>query len=146
MSPYFAVRTTAGQEKGVALLVFTRAHSRGIPIKAIIAPDEVKGFIFIEAKSLALVERAIAGIKHVKGWVPGKIDTSEIEDFLKPKSPLEELNVGDIVEIISGPFRGMKGKVTRIDHAKEEVTLELLEAAYTLPITVHGDSVRRVVM
>ncbi|RLE51779.1 MAG: transcription elongation factor Spt5 [Candidatus Methanomethylicota archaeon] len=144
MAPYFAVRITAGQEKSTALLIHTRCISRSLPIKAIIAPDEVKGLFFIESPSSHLVERAIAGMKHVKGWVPGKVASSEIESFLIPRSPLEDLNVGDVVEIISGPFRGMKGKVTRIDHTKEEVTLELLEAAYTLPITVHGDSIKKV--
>lgn len=145
MSPYFAVRTTAGQEKSTALLIHARCISKSLPIKAIISPDEVRGFIFIEADSLHLVEQAVIGIKHVKGWVPGKVNPDEIETFLIPKSPLEGLNIGDIVEIISGPFRGMKGKVTRIDHSKEEVTLELLEAAYTLPITVHGDSIKKIV-
>ncbi|MCS7386907.1 MAG: transcription elongation factor Spt5 [archaeon GB-1867-005] len=144
MAPYFAVRITAGQEKNTALLIHARCISRGLPVKAIIAPDEVRGFIFIESPSLHVVEQAITGIKHVKGWVPGKVAPSEIERFLIPRSPLEGLSVGDVVEIISGPFRGMKGKVTRIDHAKEEVTLELLEAAYTLPITVHGDAIKKV--
>ncbi len=143
LAPYFAVRTTAGQEKSTALLIFARCLSRSLPIKAIISPDEVRGFIFVEADSPHFVEQAVIGIKHAKGYVPGKVNPDEIESFLVPKSPLEGLNIGDIVEIISGPFRGMKGKVTRIDYAKEEVTLELLEAAYTLPITVHGDSVRK---
>ncbi|HDO20684.1 MAG TPA: transcription elongation factor Spt5 [Candidatus Bathyarchaeota archaeon] len=143
MSPYFAVRTTAGQEKNAALLIYARCISKTLPISAIIAPEEVKGFLFLETENLYIVEQAVKGIRHVKGWVPGKIDKKEIEFFLTPKSPLEGLSVGDVVEIISGPFRGMKGKVTRIDVVKEEVTLELLEATYTLPITVHGDSIRK---
>ena len=48
----------------------------------------------------------------------------------------------DIVEIISGPFKREKAKVSRIDQAKEEVVVELLEAAVTIPITVKLDSVK----
>ena len=38
----------------------------------------------------------------------------------------------------------MQARIIRIDEAKEEVTIELLEASYTLPITVHADYVREV--
>jgi transcriptional antiterminator NusG len=38
----------------------------------------------------------------------------------------------------------MRAKITRIDKAKGEVTLELLEATFTLPITVHSDYVKLV--
>jgi transcriptional antiterminator NusG len=44
--------------------------------------------------------------------------------------------------VIGGPFKGMRAKITRIDKAKAEVTLELLEATFTLPITVHADYVK----
>ena len=48
---------------------------------------------------------------------------------------------GDIVEIISGPFKREKAKVTRIDKTKEEVVLELLEAAVPIPMTMKMDGV-----
>jgi transcriptional antiterminator NusG len=48
------------------------------------------------------------------------------------------------VEVTGGPFKGMRAKITRVDKSKEEVTLELLEATFTLPITVHSDYVRLV--
>jgi len=45
---------------------------------------------------------------------------------------------------VGGPFKGMRAKITRVDKTKEEVTLELLEATFTLPITVHADYVKLV--
>jgi len=48
----------------------------------------------------------------------------------------------DVVEIISGPFKREQAKVTRIDKTKEEVVVELLEAAVPIPITVKMDSVK----
>ena len=38
----------------------------------------------------------------------------------------------------------MRAKITRIDKTKAEVTLELLEATFTLPITVNSDYVKLV--
>ena len=55
---------------------------------------------------------------------------------------VDGLEIGGIVEIIAGPFKGMQAKVVRVDASKEEVTVEILEAAFTLPITVHADYVR----
>ena len=55
-----------------------------------------------------------------------------------------EVNIqrNDIVEIIAGPFKREQAKVTRIDHQKEDVVVELLEAAVPIPITVKIDAVK----
>jgi transcriptional antiterminator NusG len=52
---------------------------------------------------------------------------------------IEELNVGNIVEVTGGPFKGMRAKITKVNKVKREATLELLEATFTLPITVSAD-------
>jgi transcriptional antiterminator NusG len=69
---------------------------------------------------------------------------SEVERYLVVKPVIEELDENDVVEVIGGPFKGMRAKITRVDKTKEEVTLELLEATFTLPITVHADYVKLV--
>ncbi len=138
----FAVRTTAGQEKNVANLIAARIESADLPIKAVLAPEVLKGYIFVEAEGPHVVEEAIAGIKHVRSRVPGIVSFSEVERYLVIKPVIEELDVDDVVEIISGPFKGMRAKITRIDKTKSEVILELLEATFTLPITVHADYVK----
>jgi len=74
----------------------------------------------------------------------GKVGFEEIERYIVAKPVIEELDENDIVEVIGGPFKGMRAKITRIDKAKSEVTLELLEATFTLPITVHADYVKLV--
>ncbi len=144
LTKIFAVSVTTGQEKNVARFVAARVEMYNIPIKAILVPDVIKGYIFVEAESPHFVEQAIAGIKHVKSRVQDFASFSEIEKYIVRKPVIEELNENDIVEITGGPFRGMRAKITRIDRAKEEVTLELLEATFTLPITVHADYVKLV--
>ena len=141
----FAVRTTAGQEKNVANLIAARVELKNLPVKAILVPEGLKGYIFVEAESPHFVEEAIAGIKHVRSRVQyGKVDFEEVESYIVSKPIIEELSENDIVEVIGGPFKGMRAKITRIDKAKSEVTLELLEATFTLPITVHADYVKLV--
>lgn len=138
----FAVRTTAGQERNVANFIASKVETSKLPIKAIFVPEMMKGYVFIEADGPHFIDEAIAGIKHVRSRVPGIVSFSEIERYIIVKPVIEELDVEDTVEIVGGPFKGMKAKITRIDKTKEEVTLELLEATFTLPITVHADYVR----
>jgi transcriptional antiterminator NusG len=140
----FAVKTTTGQEKNVAKLVAAKVEMNKIPVRAILVPEVLRGYVFIEAEGPHFVEEAIAGIKHVRSRVPGVVSFSEIERYIVRKPVIEELNENDIVEVTGGPFKGMRAKITRIDKAKAEVTLELLEATFTLPITVHSDYVKLV--
>jgi len=140
----FAVKTTTGQEKNVAKLVAAKVEMNKIPIEAILVPETLRGYVFLEAEGPHLVEEAITGIKHVRSRIPGIVTFSEIERYIVKKPIIEELNENDIVEITGGPFKGMRAKITRIDKTKAEVTLELLEATFTLPITVNSDYVKLV--
>jgi len=140
----FVVRTTAGQEKNVADMIALRVENNKLPIKAVLVPEMMKGYVFVEADGPHFVEQAISGIKHVRSRVPGLVTFSEVERYIVVKPVIEELGIDDIVEVVGGPFKGMRAKITRIDKTKEEVTLELLEATFTLPITVHADYVRLV--
>lgn len=140
----FAVRTTTGQEKNVASLVASRIEMKKIPVKAILVPETLRGYVFVEAEGPHFVEEAIAGIKHVRSRVPGIVSFAEVERYIVRKPIIEELSENDTVEVTGGPFKGMRAKITRIEKAKEEVTLELLEATFTLPITVHSDYVKLV--
>ena len=135
----FAVRTTVGQERNVSNLISGKIEANDIPIKAILVPDTLKGYIFIEADGPHVVDEAISGIKHVRSRVPGVVPFSEVEKYIVVKPVIEELDVDDLIEITGGPFKGMRAKITNIDRTKEEITIELLEATFTLPITVHAD-------
>ena len=140
----FVVKTTTGQEKNVARLVAAKVEMTHIPIKAILVPDTLKGYVFMETDGPHFVEEAIAGVRHVRSRIPGLVSFSEIERYIIRKPVIEDLSEDDVVEITGGPFKGMRAKITRIDKSKGEVTLELLEATFTLPITVHSDYVKLV--
>ena len=140
----FAVRTTAGQEKNVANVIEAKAKMGEIPITAVLVPELLKCYVFIEADGPHSVEKAITGVRHVRSRVPGVVTFPEVERYIVIKPVIEELDANDLVEVVGGPFKGMRAKITRVDKAKEDVTLELLEATFTLPITVHADYVKLV--
>ncbi len=140
----FVVKTTTGQERNVARLIAAKVEMTHIPIKALLVPDTLKGYVFVEADGPHLVEEAIAGVRHVRSRIPGLVSFNEIERYIVRKPVMEDLGEDDVVEITGGPFKGMRAKITRLDKSKGEVTLELLEATFTLPITVHSDYVKLV--
>ena len=74
----------------------------------------------------------------------GELQFSEIENYLIKKSTVSELAVDGTVEIIGGPFKGMKATITRVDHDKEEATVILLDAPYQLPVTVDANYLKAV--
>ena len=135
----FAVRTTARQERNAAELIATKVHTNKLQVLSILVPENLRGYIFIEAAGPHVTDEAIAGIKHVRSRVPGRVSYSDIEKYLVSKPIIEELEVGNIVEVTGGPFKGMRAKITRVNKVKREATLELLEATFTLPITVNAD-------
>ena len=138
----FAIRTTIGQERNAVDMMVARAKNFNLPIKTILAPPGVRGYVFVEAIGKTTVERARMGIKHGKGMVAGEVPLSQIEQFLVPKAAVVGMEIGDIAELISGPFRGERARIIRVDEGKEEITVELFEATVPIPVTVRGDSVK----
>lgn len=142
MSQIFAIRTTANREEQVLDFVSSNAKKKNIAVYAAIHPHDMRGYIFIESESKADAEESCSGVPYARGVLPAPIDYKEIEHMLEQAKTQVNIQKNDIVEIISGPFKREKAKVTRIDTQKEEVVVELLESAVPIPITVKLDSVK----
>ncbi len=138
-SSIYVIKTVAGQEKNAAELVYVKVKIDKLPVLSILVPESLRGYIFIETAGSHIVDQAISGVKNVKSKVSGKVQYSEIEKYLVVKPIIDEIEVGYVVEITGGPFKGMKAKITKVNKVRSEATLELLEATFTLPITVHAD-------
>lgn len=138
----FGLRTTANREDQVMDFIVSNAKRKNIPILSVIRPHGMRGYIFIEAESKEDAEQAGFGIPYARGILPKEIQYSEIEHMLEQVKKEVNIQKNDIAEIISGPFKREKCKVTRIDKVKEEVVVELLEAAVPIPITVKMDAIK----
>jgi len=137
----YTLRTTVGRENAVIETLKNKIKNTGVDVVAILHPEELKGYIFIEGE-LSAIEKVIAGVPHIRGLIRKEVQISDIKRFLEVKKVEIKIARGDIIEITGGPFKNEKGKVTRVDEAKEEVTVELLEAAIPIPVTVPIESVR----
>ena len=102
----------------------------------------MRGYIFLEAATRNDAEAAAFGVPYARGVLPKEIEYREIEHMLEQVKHEVNIQKNDICEIISGPFKREKAKITRIDKQKEEVVVELLESAVPIPITVKMDAVK----
>ncbi len=135
-SKFFIIRTTGGQEYTVAKLIENRVATKNINILSVIVFDNVKGYIVVEAMDGNALMNALSGLKHVRGQLKGEAAFSDIENLLIKRPSISELSIDDVVEIIGGPFKGMKAKITMIDYDKQEARVVLLDAQYQLPVTI----------
>ena len=138
----FAVRVTLGREETVMEKIAQATKRFSYKVFSTFVPKDVRGYIFVEAESMDDVRIAIRGINNARGVVDRPVNIKEVEKFLEAK-PIEiKIGKGDLVEIVSNPFRGEKAKVIRIDPVKREVTVEMVEAAVPIPMTLPIEAVR----
>jgi transcription termination/antitermination protein NusG len=143
MGQIFAVRTAANREDQVfEYLIAKLEKETQIAVYSVIRAHGMRGYIFIEAASKADAETGLQRVPYARGLLPAEIPYQEIEHMLEQVKVEMNIKKRDIVEIISGPFKRENAKVTRVNKVKDEVVVELLEAAVPIPITVSMDAVK----
>jgi transcription termination/antitermination protein NusG len=137
-----AIKTSRGYEREVADTLLARTDDKADVVFALLVPSSLRGYVFAEGMSFEGVREMLKGIRKARGLVDGETTLKEVEPLLVPKITVEGFVEGAIVELISGPFKGEKARVKKIDQTKEEITVELIEAVVPIPVTVRGDHVR----
>lgn len=140
----FTVRTTVGQESLVVDILSSRIKKEDLNIYSISVIPGLKGYILIEADNEMTVRRGITNTSHVKGRgiVGGEVNINELSTLLEAKPLMKSIKPDMKVELIAGPFKGEKAKVLRVNDTKEEVTVELMEAAVRIPVTIKAEHIR----
>ncbi len=153
----YTMKSQIGHERTASERLGDRVRRSGAPIYAILTTSKLRGYIIVETNSPEAHRDNLKGKTHARGMVmnkgkgygrskePDTFGTTSLEELkphLTPPPAVSGIEEGNIVEVISGPFKGEKARVQRIDQSKEEVTVELFEAMVPIPITVRGDHVR----
>jgi len=142
--PFFVVRTIKGREDLCAELIASKVKLRNLPVKAILATPKTPGYIYIETDSPFVVSQAIQGVKLVRGLFPTIVSEEEVLRLVKEEPLLERLEVGDKIEVVSGPFAGFRGKVLRINKRKHEVQVLLESTESYMPIKLRDSQLNLV--
>lgn len=138
----FALRTTANREDQVMDFLSSNVERKKMAVYAIIRPHGMRGYIFVESETKADAEQAAYQVPYARGVLPSPIQYKEIEHMLEQVKKDINVKKNDIAEIIAGPFKREKVKITRIDSTKQEVVVELLDSAVPIPITLSIDAIK----
>lgn len=132
----FSYRVTAGQESIVADLLYEKIKKTHSPIEALVVSPRLKGYLIAESHDEIEAKRIITNVPHVKGVLHRTMQIADIAELLQSKPAEITLTKGDLVEITSGPFKGEKAKVVKLNPEKDEITVELIEVAVPIPVTI----------
>ena len=133
----YIFRVTTGQEKIVSQMLEKKSKAQKLAIYSILVPENVKGYLFVEAATENDAVHLAQKTRHVKGILKQAIELAEVEKMVTAEKPAAlTIEMGDIVEIKSGAFKGDKAKVTKIDENKDELTVEFMDMAVPIPTTI----------
>jgi transcriptional antiterminator NusG len=143
-SKFFVVRVAGGQESMIASMLQTRLNTKKIDgIYSVLFLENFKGYVIVEAVDSNIAYEALHGIRHIRGQIRGELPFKDLEGYLIKKPVVTELTIDDTVEIIAGPFKSMKAKITRVDYEKQEATVVLLDSPYQIPVTVDANYLKK---
>ncbi|MEM4560240.1 MAG: transcription elongation factor Spt5 [Candidatus Caldarchaeum sp.] len=131
-----------GRKRGEFIPLFKLVEK--VPVASVLILPALKGYVFVETTQREVVADVLQNIRNVKARPPMTVSLDTIAPHLVEKPLIDVIETGQVVEIVSGPLKGITGKIIRVEKAKREVTLELREAAFQLPISISIDAVRPV--
>ena len=140
----FTVRVTAGQESLVADMLKKKLDVENPGVYAILVVPDFKGYLLVEGETEEIVKRAIIDVPHikVKGLVGGEVKIKELSSLLESHPLMEAIKEGAKIRVVSGAFKGEVGRVIRVNPTREEVTIELVDAAVRVPVTIKAENIR----
>lgn len=138
----FVYRVTAGQERVVADVLDSKVRKEKLNVYSIALLEDLRGYLIMEADNEVSARQAAMRIPHIKGVLSKGMDPSELDVLIEAKAPALSIKRGDLIELISGPFKGEKARVIKIDENKDELTVELTEVAVPIPVTIKSNTIR----
>ncbi len=138
----FIIKVITNKEERAVEMIADKAQKKNLKIASVSRPHGLRGYILLESETRDAAEEAVYGLPYIKGIIGKTITYEEIKNMIEPSATSVSIKDGDIVEIISEPFKKEKAKVTRIDKQKGEVVVSLLGAAIPIPVTIKIDNVK----
>ena len=138
----FIIKVTTNKEERAVDMISERIEKKKINSYSVSRPHGLRGYILLEAEDRDSAEEAVFNLPYVKGIIGKTIGYEEIKNMIEPSVTSVIIKDGDLVEILSEPFKKEKAKVLRIDKQKGEVVVSLLGAVVPLPVTIKLDNVK----
>ena len=135
-------RITSGQEHIVLDMLANKIKKDPEGVYAVFIFPDVKGYIFVEVEDMMVARKLSQGIPHIKSILKKEVNIDEIVKIAEERVQAIHVGKGDIVEFTSGPFKGERAKIIRVDETKDTITVELMEVAVPVPVTAKINTVK----
>ena len=132
---YFVVKVTSGQERIAANILQNKVSKTELPIYSIIVVEGVRGYIILEAEDEVSARQFVTKGRSIRGVLPKSLSEEEVNKLIEVRSHAVGIEKGDTVEFTTGPFKGYKAKVLKVDDLKDDITVELMDVVVPIPIT-----------
>lgn len=170
---WYAIHTYSGYEEKVAESIRQRADALDMADKIfdVLVPKEkmieikngkrkvvekriFQGYVLVQMKLSEDAWYIVRNTPNVTGFVGTGIDPSPIEDdemekinkrmgLEQPKHKID-LNVGEVVNIIDGPFKGFDGSISEIDQTKGKLKVLVSMFGRETPVELDSLQVKKV--
>ncbi len=170
---WYAIHTYSGYEEKVAESIRQRADSLDMADKIfqVVVPKEkmieikngkrkvvekriFQGYVLVQMKMSEDAWYIVRNTPSVTGFVgsgtePTPVEDAEMEKIMKrmgredPKHKID-FSVGEVVNIIDGPFKGFDGSINEIDPAKGKLKVLVNMFGRETPVELDGLQVKRV--
>ena len=138
----FIIKVTTNKEERAVDMISERAEKKKLNVYSVSRPHGLRGYVLLEAEDRDSAEESVFNLPYVKGIIGKTIGYEEIKNMVEPSATTVTIKDGDLVEILSEPFKKEKAKVLRIDKQKGEVVVSLLGAVVPLPVTIKLDNIK----
>lgn len=169
---WYAIHTYSGYEEKVAESIRQRAESLDMKDKIyqVLVPKEkmieikngkrkvvekriFQGYVMVEMKLTEDAWYIVRNTPSVTGFVgtgtePTPVETEEVEKIMKrmgrdePKHKMD-YKLGDVVNIIDGPFKGFDGAINEIDQTKGKLKVLVNMFGRETPVELDGLQVKK---
>jgi len=125
------IKCKQGKEKQVVFTLMSKFLEKRfdidrLQIKSVIAPEHLKGYVYIEAEKESHVVNAIKGMRTLQQYNLKLIPIKEMVDVLTVTNKSISLQKGDWVRAKRGIYRGDIAQVYENDEARGRVTIKII--------------------
>jgi len=138
----FSYRVTTGQEHIIMEMLINKIKKNPEGIAAVFIFPDIKGYMFIETVDISAARKLAQGIPSIKEVLPKEVPIEEIVRLGEARIQVIPVAKGDVVEFVSGPFKGERAKVIKVDETKDTITVELTDVAVPVPVTTKSGTVK----
>ena len=140
---FYIIRTLPGKENKFIDTAYKLIHKKeDHGVISLFSPESVKGYIFVETNDLNKVLTTFRTVPNNKGIIRKPVAFEELSKYFEKEGEQIIVNERDIVEIVSGPFKGDRAKVIRVVPGKDEIIIEPINMSVPIPITLNLDDIR----